>query len=1121
MSDAGRSKFELSEQRQALLDALLSGQEPARALQPWWRTSDDVDRTPAPLSFAQERFWFLDRLQAGNPAYHIPSVIPLHGPVDVAALRESLVDIVARHDALRTRFDVEDGRPVQLVAPTTRVPLPIVTCEGNGKAARRAEAQRLAQLEIVKPFDLRAGPLLRAILFRIDDVEHWLVVTMHHIVCDAWSLNVFFRELGACYEARRSGRAASLPELPLQYADYARWQRQWLQGDVLAKLTAHWKDKLQGAPSVLELPLDRPRPPMVSFRGGLHPFAIPNEASQTLRELSRSERATVFMTMLAVFKVLLHRYTGQNDLVVGTPAASRDRSELEGLIGLFLNTLVLRTRLSGAIPFRELLRRVRATTLEAYEHQDLPFEKLVEELQPDRNLNVNPLFQVLFVLQTAPPGASAAEGGGPTGPLSTGTAKFDLSLYLIDAGREISGAWEYNLDLFEEATIARLTGHLQSLIDGIVANPDARLADLPMVTPQELGQLASWNATRVEYPAELCAHQLFEAQARATPEVLALVFEGEALSYRQLNARANRLAHRLRSIGVGPESAVGICVERSIDMVVALLGVLKAGGAYLPLDPAYPRERLAYMLDNGRARVLITQERLCPVLPDDYEGTLLRIDADGALERMSDDDPACVARPDNLAYIIYTSGSTGLPKGVGMSHRALTNLTVWQNQINPLGPGERTLQYNSFSFDVSVLEVLSTLSTEGALVLVSEAVRRDAAAITDLLAKERIRRVFMPYTALAQVAEYVAGRRDLGLCLAQVVSTGEPLQITPWIVQLFQGLPGSRLHNEYGPTETHFVTEHTLRNEDALSWPMLPAVGRPIANAEVYLLDAGLEHVPIGVVGELYAGGLAVARGYVGKPAMTAERFIPNPFGGEAGARLYRTGDLARFRPDGTVELLGRRDHQVKVRGFRIELGEIEIVLGQHPDLHASVVTARGTDAHNRHLVAHVVAKPGRTPTGAEFRRFLLEKMPEHMVPSVFVPMDHLPLGATGKVDRYRLPDPASQPSMAEDGHFVSPRNRIEQELARIWSHLLLRERLGVHDNFFALGGHSLTVVQLATRVRESFGVDVPIHRIFEAPTLAELALVILQIQAAQTDQDELARWLDEIESQEDNAEDP
>jgi amino acid adenylation domain-containing protein len=1109
MRSASRGKFELSEARHALLDELLECQDrPAR--QPWWRSAAGDDRTPAPLSFAQERLWFLDRLQTGNPAYHIPCILPLQGPIVVAALRESLRDVVARHGALRTTFDMQDGRPVQRVQPATDVLLPVIVCHGDGTMARRAAAQRQAEIEIVKPFDLAAGPLLRAVLLRIDDVEHWLVVTLHHIVCDAWSLDLFRGELGMLYQARLSGHAASLPQLPLQYGDYARWQRRWLQGDVQAKLAAYWRDKLDGAPSVLELPLDRPRPPLMSLRGALHSFALPREVVETLRELGRREQATVFMTMLAVFKALLHRYTGQDDLVVGTPATNRDRSELEGLIGLFLNTLVLRTRLAGDITFRELVARVRVTTLEAYEHQDLPFEKLVEELQPDRNLNVNPLFQVLFVLQTSPPGAAASTAA--TDVVSTGTAKFDLSLYLVDAGGEISGAWEYNCDLFDHSTIARLTQHLLTLVRGIAANPDMRLADLPLLTLEDRQQLTQLNATQVPYPAHLCAHQLFEVQARETPEALALVFAGETLSYRELNSRANRVAHRLRSIGVGPEVAVGISVERSMDMVVALLGVLKAGGPYLPLDPAYPAERLAYMLGNAEARVVITQERLKSAMPADYRGVVIRIDADDALGSMPDTDPECIGRPDNLAYIIYTSGSTGVPKGVGMSHRSLTNLTAWQNSINPLRAGERTVQYNSFSFDVSVLEVLSTLSTAGTLVLMSEGERRDVVALAHLLVRQRVKRLFMPYTAFAQLADYAAGRSDLGLSLTQVVSTGEPLQINPCIVRLFESLSGCRLHNEYGPTETHFVTEHTLE-QDARSWPTLPPVGRPIANAAVQILDVDLEPVPVGVVGELYAGGLVVARGYVGKPGMTASRFIPDPFSGVAGARLYRTGDLARHRPDGTIELLGRRDHQVKVRGFRIELGEIEIALGQHPDVQACVVTAQGADASNRHLVAYVAAKPGRAPTGIELRRLLLDRLPEHMVPSRFVMMPDLPFGATGKVDRYRLPEPASLP--ADEGEIVAARNHVEEELAQMWCQLLMRERVGVYDNFFALGGHSLTVVQLTTRIRDRFGVDVPIQRVFEAPTLAELALIILQMEAAAADPEQLARWLDEIEAEE------
>jgi amino acid adenylation domain-containing protein len=1115
MSHPDKSKFDFLDQRQALLESLLKTQE--RERRSWWSVPEDAGGVAAPLSFAQERFWFLDRLQGSNPVYHVPSMVPVHGPLDVGALRQGLAEVVNRHAALRTTFELQDGRPVQIVASMMHIPVPVVLCDGARIEERRATAHHLARVEVVKPFDLRGGPLLRAVLFRVDEVEHWLLVTMHHIVCDAWSIQLFFSELATCYDALRAGRAGKLPELPLQYPDYARWQRHRLQGEALSELCAYWRGRLQGAPSILELPLDRPRPATSTFRGDLCSFVIELEQSEGLRELGRREQTTLFMTMLAVFDIFLHRYTGQRDIVVGTPAASRDRAELERLIGLFLNTLVLRTEIAEGATFRQLLQQVRASTLEAYEHQELPFEKLVEEMQPDRNLNVNPLFQVLYVVQTGQPGASTQESGATMGPVSTGTAKFDLSLYLTDEGREIKGMWEYNSDIFLASTIEAMAGHFQTLVRGIVANPDALIADLPLLTRPELQKLAEWNATRVDVPSELCPHQMFEAQVRATPGALALVFEGQELSYLELNHRANRLAHRLRSLGVGPEVVAGICVERSIDMVVALLGVLKAGGAYLPLDPAYPKERLAHMLRTSGARVLLSQKHLAPTLPGDFEGAILQIDTDDSLSSESTFEPASGVRPDNLAYIIFTSGSTGAAKGVGMSHRSLTNLTLWQNRISPLSPGERTLQYNSFSFDVSFLEVASTLSTEGTLVLVSDAVRRNVAAITSLLATERIARLFMPYTALSQIAEFCAGRSDPGLFLKQVISTGEPLQVSPNIAAFFQGLPGCHLHNEYGPTETHFVTEHTLRNEAAASWPVLPPVGRPIPNCEIYVLDESLSPVPVGVTGELYVGGHPVARCYVHNPAMTAERFLPDPFSGRPGARLYKTGDLARFRPDGTVELFGRRDHQVKVRGFRIELGEIEIVLAQHPDLRDVAVTARGIGAHNRHLVAYVVPAPERAPSAPELRRYLLEKLPEYMVPSVFVPMDRLPVGATGKVDRFRLPDPMSQPSMQRDGELVEPRNETEKELASIWCQLLLCERVSVNDNFFTLGGHSLLVVQLATRIRESFGVEIAMQRIFEIPTLSELALVITELQIEQADQDELAGLLDEIESEGDS----
>jgi amino acid adenylation domain-containing protein len=1114
MTRSRRHRLELSASRSTLLEKMLR-EEGVGSAPP----SERIERRPAgeatPLSFAQERMWFLDRLQPFSPVYNIPMVVPFTSPIDVEVLKRSLNEIVRRHESLRTTFVLRNGQPEQVAAPELVLGLPVRRCQGATPAEVRAEAERLVSLEVRRPFHLARGPLLRAEVVWLSDSEQWLTLVVHHIVADARSMEVLIGELAILYQAFAGRQASPLPELPIQYGDFARWQRRRLRGEALERLIGYWRDKLEGAPEMLELPIDQPRPANQTFAGALHTFTLPAEVGEKIKALSRGEQATSFMVLLAAFKALLHRYNGQGDVVVGTPISGRDRSELEGLIGLFLNTLVLRTRLSGETTFRRLVARARQTCVDAYAHQELPFEKLVEELQPHRSLDHSPLFQVLFVHQIAPNASGkgrAAEDAGSTqaGPdMSSGTAKFDLSLYLTDMGGQIQGGWEYNTDLFHDDVIARMAGHLETLLRAALAEPDRPLSELALLTPAERRQLEAWNETQRPYPAQRCPHELCEAQADETPDRTAVIFDDRAMTYREVEERANRLAHRLRGLGVGPEVPVGICVERSIDFVVGLLGILKAGGVHLPLDPDYPQERLDYMLTNSGARVLLTQARLADRLPADAT-RVLRLDRDRhEVENEPASRPPRLARPGNLGYLIYTSGSTGWPKGVGVSLRMLTNLTVWQNELTPaVRPGGRTLQFTSFSFDVSFLEVSSTLSSGGTLVMPSEDTRRDFGALTRLLAEREIERVFFPYTALRQIAAYLAERKPPALSLRHVTSTGEALHVTEPIAGFFRGVAGCRLHNEYGPTETHFVSAYTLPEEPG-SWPHAPSIGSCIWNSEVRVLDRELHPVPIGVSGELYAGGLAMARGYHARPALTAERFLPNPF--RAGERMYRTGDLARCLPDGRLEYLGRNDHQVKIRGFRIELGEIEATLHQHPALEDLAVVAREDgEGGDKRLLAFVVSKVDPAPGTTELRGFLLERLPDHMVPSVFVVLDELPLGPTGKVDRLRLPAAdASRPSLS--GAYAAPRSPMEEELANIWSEVLGIEKIGIHDEFFELGGHSLLAVQVINRINESFAVELPMRRLFEFPTVAQLAVAIVESQLEQVDAESVSELLGEL----------
>jgi len=1045
-----------------------------------------------PLSFAQQRLWFLDRFEPASPAYNIAAAFRLTGSLHVAAFKGALNEIVRRHESLRTIFTEVEGNPQQIILPTLVLELPVIDLGELSEAERNTEVQRFAAEEAQRLFNLSRGPLLRATLLRIGEQEWVLLLTLHHIISDEWSMEVLFRELAALYKAFSADRPSPLHELPIQYADFAVWQRERLQGDVLDPQLSYWKEKLSGAPPSLSLPTDRPRPSMQTFRGRREsrPLLSPSRL-QSLKALGQEEDVTLFMTLLAAFNALLHRYTGQDDMVLGSPMANRNRVELEGLIGFFLNTLVFRTDLSGDPTFRELLGRVREVALGAYAYQDLPFEKLVEELRPERDLSRTPVFQVMFVLQHAWRQALAFPGLtlSPM-ELDTSTSKFDLTLFVAEDTEGLRGTVEYNTDLFDAATVTRMLGHCQTLLEGIIANPDQPVGTLPLLTESERHQLlVVWNDTQAHYPKDRCVHALFEAQAQRRPHAVALVFGDQQMTYGELNGRANRLAHYLRKHGVGPDVLVAVCMERSMDMVVGLLGVLKAGGAYVPLDPSYPKERLAFMLDDAPVAALLTQTGQVEALPT-HGATTIYLDSDGeVIAREREDNPSNEGSADSLAYVLYTSGSTGKPKGVAMHHRPLCNLIWWQIQNATLPEGARTLQFAPLSFDVSFQEIFSTLCSGGTLVLIPEDMRRDPAELLGCLADQSVERLFLPFVALQQLAEGADGQGAALTSLREVITAGEQLQITRPLASLFSDLKDCTLHNQYGPTESHVVTAFTLKGSPS-GWSLLPPIGRPIANTQIYLLDRHLNPVPIGVSGELYIGGDALARGYLNRVELTAEKFIADPFSNDARARLYKTGDLARYLPDGKIEFLGRMDHQVKIRGFRVEPAEIEAVLRQHPDLRDALVVARQDGPMDRSLAAYVVPVGILAPTIGALRRFLKERLPDYMVPSAWVMLERLPLTPSGKANRLALPSP-TQKGAELDKACVAPRDALELQLTHIFQDVLGVRGMGVKNDFFELGGHSLLAVRLFTQIEKACGKRLPLATLFQAPTVERLAEVL------------------------------
>ena len=1099
-------------ERLALLE-LLEGTAPKKAAAATLAQIQPVDRSgPLPLSYPQWRLWFLDQLGIPGALYHIPTRLRLRGELDRDALVRALNRVVARHEALRTTFAEVGAEQVQRIAPAEESPFQLAEHDLRGQADAEAELRRLLAEESAAPFDLARGPLIRGHLIRLADDDQVVHITMHHIVSDGWSMGVFTRELSTLYAAFRKGEPDPLPALPIQYADFAVWQRRWVDGEVLKAQAEYWKRTLAGAPALLELPTDRPRPARQDFTGGDILIELDAEVTAGVKALSRRHGATLYMTFLAAWAVVLGRLSGQEDVVIGTPVAGRGRREIEGLIGFFVNTLAIRIGLPRSLTVADLLRRAKDRALEAQQHQEIPFEQVVELVQPVRSLAHTPLFQVMFnwlnmperslefsgleqgptgaaqgPAEAAPGAAGAAQPGAPSDASADApadaSAQFDLTLTLTERGGRIVGALEYATAIFERETMERHVAYLRRVVAQMVADKHRSVGRLELMSPAERTRVVeAWNATELPCPEGRCVHELFERRAEETPGATAVVFEGGELTYAELNARANRLAHRLRALGVGPDARVAICAERTPELVAGLLAVLKAGGAYVPLDPAYPEERLRWLLEDSAPVAVLAHGSLAAR----FAGAgvpVLELDAGSpAWAAGPETNPRRGALlPEHLAYVIYTSGSTGRPKGVEMTHRGASNLLHWYLGATRITERDSVLVVTSFSFHLTQRNLLAPLFVGGRVHLAREPF--EPRRIASQIVASGITMMNLTPTGFQALVEADGGRAIGGLRI--VVFGGEPL----YPRQLAR-VPEPRpvFLNPYGSTEATGITAHHFARADLSSYSSrsMPP-GRPIANARIYVLDAAGEPVPVGVTGELYLGGAGVTRGYRGLPGHTAERYLPDPFGREPGARLYRTGDLGRWLPDGTIEFMGRGDAQVKVRGFRIELGEIEARLAEHAAVHEAVVVARPRDdeAGDPRLVAYYT---GDAVRAAALRAHVAERLPEYMIPAAFVHMDALPVNPNGKLDRKALPAPELAP---EEEAYAAPRTPVEEVLAGIWAEVLGVGRVGVEDGFFDLGGHSLLATRVVSRVREVFGVELPLRALFEGPTVAELARAV------------------------------
>ncbi|XGV94369.1 MAG: amino acid adenylation domain-containing protein (plasmid) [Leptolyngbya sp. BL-A-14] len=1066
----------------------------------------------APATESQKEIWASVQMGSGaNSAYNESQTLRFTGDLDVQALQSAIAQLVQRHEALRTTFS-PDGINLCITA-SLQLDVPFLDWSGVELSDRECKIEALRHHEVSAPFDLEHGPLFRAQIIQLSGQEYLTILTAHHIICDGWSWAVLMPDLGKFYSALKQGLSPDLDE-PEPFSDYAIALESAESSEEAQATLDYWLQQFATIPPVLDLPSDRPRPSIRTFDADREDWELSPELVASLKQLGTQLGCSFMTTILSTFEVFLHRLTGQDDIVVGVPAAGQAATGSYGVVGHCVNLLPLRSQINPDQPFNQYLQARNSAILDAYDHQQFTFGSLVQKLPIPRDPSRIPLISVLFNLDQGLEADKLPFDGLSVEFFSNPRCYENFEIYInaTELKGNVTLECQYNTNLFDAATIRRRLVEFDTLLQGLVANPEQAIASLPLLPAAEQQLLWQWNQTALPYPDHQVIHQLIEAQVERVPDEIAVISGTQQLTYRELNQRANQLAHRLRHLGVQPDQLVGLCIDRSFDMMIALLGILKAGGAYVPLDATYPPERLDFMLADSQVTVLLTQQHLLASLPEvvaensqpNIRPYIVCLDADWeTISQYPLENPSNQTEPRNLAYVIYTSGSTGKPKGVALNHRLLVNLLHWQLHQSNLGKGAKTVQFTPVSFDVSFQEIFSTWYAGGTLVLINDDTRKDALEMLNFLDEQAIERLFLPFIALQHLAEVADSNSIVPLSLREVITAGEQLQITRSIANWFSQLPNCTLYNHYGPSESHVVTSFTLMGSPK-NWMTLPPIGKPIANSQIYLLNTHLQPVPIGVAGELCILVEDSVRGYLNRPELTAEKFVPNPFDHQSGSRLYRTGDVARYLPNGNIEYLGRMDGQVKVRGFRIELGEVEATLSQHPAVRDAVAVVREDTPGDRRLVAYVVLN-SLEDNAADFKVFLKQKLPEYMLPTAFVILERLPLTPSGKVDRRSLPTPdVIRPDLQSS--YVEPRTDTEQRVAQIWAEILKWEHIGVHDNFFELGGYSLLGTQVLTRIRKALAVNMPLKVLFEAPTVAELATRIDALywvsQEAQADQD-------------------